>query len=29
MTKFIDPFSQEIWQQTYKDHNDETINDTL
>lgn len=29
MTTFIDSFSQEIWTQTYKDHTDKTIDDTL
>ncbi|MCS7317272.1 MAG: adenosylcobalamin-dependent ribonucleoside-diphosphate reductase [Candidatus Dojkabacteria bacterium] len=29
MTIFEDPFSEEIWRQTYKDYNDETIDDTL
>ena len=28
-TKFEDEFSEEVWRTTYKDHNDETINDTL
>lgn len=29
MTKFIEDFSEEIWTQTYKDHNDKTIDDNL
>lgn len=28
-TEFRDPFSEEIWNTTYKDHNDITIDDTL
>lgn len=28
-TKFEDSFSEEVWASTYKDHNDEDINDTL
>lgn len=28
-TVFEDSFSEEVWRATYKDHNDETINDTL
>jgi ribonucleoside-diphosphate reductase alpha chain len=28
-TKFQDQFSEEIWQTTYKDYNDKTIDDTL
>lgn len=28
-TDFEDPFSKEVWESTYKDHNDETVNDTL
>lgn len=28
-TKFEDSFSQEVWSSTYKDHQDDTINDTL
>lgn len=28
-TTFQDSFSQEVWETTYKDHKDETINDTL
>lgn len=28
-TVFQDPFSKEVWEATYKDHNDETIDDTL
>jgi ribonucleoside-diphosphate reductase alpha chain len=28
-TKFEDSFSEEVWNSTYKDHNDETIDDTL
>lgn len=28
-TIFEDSFSEEVWTSTYKDHNDETINDTL
>ena len=28
-TQFEDPFSEEIWKNTYKDHKDEDINDTL
>lgn len=28
-TKFEDPFSEEVWRTTYKDHNDHDINDTL
>lgn len=28
-TVFEDVFSEEVWTSTYKDHNDETINDTL
>ena len=28
-TEFEDTFSQEVWSSTYKDHNDDTINDTL
>lgn len=28
-TEFEDSFSEEVWQTTYKDHKDETINDTL
>ena len=29
MTKFIDPFSEEVWTQTYKDYNDVDINTNL
>lgn len=29
MTTFIDSFSEEIWKQTYKDHNDNSVNDTI
>lgn len=29
MTQFIDQFSEEIWTQTYKDFNDNTIDDTF
>lgn len=29
MTKFVDPFSEEIWKQTYKDHKDKSIDDNL
>lgn len=29
MTKFIDPFAEEVWTQTYKDHGDTDINDNL
>jgi ribonucleoside-diphosphate reductase alpha chain len=29
MTRFIEPFAEEIWNQTYKDHNDKDINDNL
>ncbi len=28
-TTFQDTFSEEVWEATYKDHNDETIDDTL
>lgn len=28
-TTFTNPFSEEIWATTYKDHTDETVNDTL
>ena len=28
-TVFEDAFSEEVWASTYKDHNDETINDTI
>jgi ribonucleoside-diphosphate reductase alpha chain len=28
-TVFEDPFSEEVWVSTYKDHNDETIDDTM
>ena len=28
-TVFEDSFSEEVWTSTYKDHNDETINDTI
>ena len=28
-TKFQDPFSEEVWATTYKDHKDESIDDTL
>lgn len=28
-TQFEDSFSEEVWASTYKDHNDETVNDTL
>lgn len=28
-TEFEDPFSEEVWRTTYKDHRDEDINDTL
>ena len=28
-TKFQDSFSEEVWKTTYKDHSDNTINDTL
>ena len=28
-TTFEDPFSEEVWESTYKDHNDETVNDTM
>lgn len=28
-TKFIDPFSEETWSTTYKDHQDETVNDSF
>lgn len=29
MTQFIDEFSREIWEQTYKDHTDNTVDDTF
>lgn len=29
MTKFEDPFSEEIWKQTYKYHTDDTVDDTF
>lgn len=29
MNEFQDPFSQEVWAVTYKDHNDRTLSDTL
>ncbi len=29
MTEFQDPFSKEVWQSTYKDHNDKNVNDTM
>lgn len=29
MTEFKDPFSEEVWSTTYKDHTDKTIDDTL
>lgn len=29
MTQFLDSFSAEIWEQTYKDHSDKNINDNL
>lgn len=29
MNQFQDPFSQEVWAITYKDHNDSTLSDTL
>ena len=29
MTEFIDPFSKEVWEQTYKDHTDNTIDDNF
>lgn len=29
MTQFIESFSEEIWTQTYKDHNDVTVDDNL
>lgn len=29
MTAFIDSFSEEIWKQTYKDHKDTSIDDTI
>ena len=29
MTQFIESFSEEVWAQTYKDHNDNNINDNL
>ncbi|NCB21111.1 MAG: hypothetical protein EOM88_04330 [Clostridia bacterium] len=29
MTVFVDSFSEEIWKQTYKDYNDETVDDTF
>ena len=29
MTQFIDAFSEDIWRQTYKDHNDNTVDDTF
>jgi ribonucleoside-diphosphate reductase alpha chain len=28
-TKFEDPFSEEVWQNTYKDHTDKSIDDTI
>lgn len=28
-TVFLDPFSEEVWSTTYKDHSDNTIDDTL
>ena len=28
-TQFEDPFSEEVWRNTYKDHKDEDINDTI
>lgn len=28
-TVFKDPFSQEVWASTYKDHNDNTVDDTM
>ena len=28
-TEFEDPFSEEVWRTTYKDHNDETVDDTF
>lgn len=29
MTTFVDPFAEDIWAQTYKDHSDNTVNDTF
>lgn len=29
MTEFQDPFSKEVWSSTYKDHKDQSIDDTL
>jgi len=29
MTEFVDAFSEDIWEQTYKDHNDITVDDTF
>lgn len=29
MTTFVDPFAEDIWAQTYKDHSDTTVNDTF
>lgn len=29
MTEFVDGFSEEIWRTTYKDHGDQTVDDTL
>jgi len=29
MTAFIDSFAEEVWAQTYKDHTDTSVNDTL
>ena len=29
MTEFQDSFSEEVWRSTYKDHKDETVDDTL
>lgn len=29
MTKFIDAFAEDVWAQTYKDHGDTTVDDTM
>jgi ribonucleotide reductase alpha subunit len=29
MTQFVDAFSEDIWKQTYKDHTDNTVDDTF
>ena len=29
MTQFVDAFSEDIWKQTYKDHTDDTVDDTF